>query len=72
MHKEDEHVKCPYYKQDDQQKIRCEGVEPGSAIHLAFGQRDRLKGYKSRFCRSCWGDCLIAKMLNQKWGYEGS
>lgn len=70
MHKEDEFVQCPYYKNDEHQIIRCEGVEDGTALHLAFSTRPQLKEYKKEFCRRCWGKCMIAKMLNRKWGYE--
>ena len=70
MHKEDEFVQCPYYKNDEHQIIRCEGVEDGTALHLAFSTRTQLKEYKKGFCRRCWGKCMIARMLNQKWGYE--
>lgn len=70
MHKEDEHVQCPYYKNDEPQIIRCEGVENGTALHLAFSTRTQHKEYKKQFCRSCWGKCMIARMLNAKWGCD--
>ena len=70
MHKEDEHVQCPYYKNDERQIIRCEGVENGTALHLAFSTRTQHKEYKKQFCRSCWGKCMIARMLNAKWGCD--
>ena len=70
MHKEDEFVLCPFYKNDEYQIIRCEGVEDGTALHLAFATRTMLKEYKQLYCRSCWGKCMIARMLNQKWGSE--
>lgn len=70
MHKEDEHVQCPYYKNDEPQIIRCEGVEDGTALHLAFSTRTQLKAYKREYCRCDWGKCMIAKMLNRKWGVD--
>ena len=70
MHKEDEHVQCPYYKNDEPQIIRCEGVEDGTALHLAFSTSTQHKEYKKCFCRSGWGKCMVARMLNQKWGVE--
>lgn len=68
MHKEDERVKCPYYKNDEAQIVRCEGVKDGTALHLAFSTKTELKEYKRCFCRSEWCKCLIAIMLNAKWG----
>ena len=70
MHTEDEHVRCPYYKEDGHQKIRCEGVEGGTALNLTFATAPQHRDYKRRFCRRCWGDCTIAKMLNEKYEYE--
>lgn len=63
-------VECPYYKYQDRQLIHCEGVEDGTAIHLAFSTPQQLKDYRQRRCRSCWKACLIAEMLNRKWGYD--
>ena len=36
-------VKCPYYKEEEKQKIFCEGVQEGSAIHLAFDTPQNLR-----------------------------
>lgn len=67
MHKEDEHVQCPFYKNDEPQIIRCEGVEDGTALHLAFANRTQHKEYKKLYCRRDWCSCKIATMLNRKW-----
>lgn len=63
-------VKCPYYKFEERQKIFCEGVQKGTALHLAFDTPANLKDYKKRFCKGCYNQCLIAGMLNRKWGYD--
>lgn len=65
--KTDDYVVCPYYRADERQLIYCEGVEQGTAIHLAFSTLPQLKEYKERYCKFCWADCLIAGMLNRKW-----
>ena len=44
-------VKCPYYKGEEKQIIFCEGVQEGSAIHLAFDTSINLKDYKNRYCK---------------------
>lgn len=69
-HRADVLVKCPYYKFEEKQKIFCEGVQAGTAIHLAFDTNPNLKDYKNHFCKGCWGQCLLAGMLNRKWGYD--
>lgn len=70
MHKEDELVQCPYYKKDAQQAVHCEGVEDGCGLNLGFASRQRLREYKSQFCRHDWKNCMIAQMLNRKYDYE--
>lgn len=63
-------VKCPYYKGEVNQLLFCEGVQDGSAIHLAFDTKTNLKEYKNRFCKRCYNQCLIAEMLNRKYDYN--
>ena len=68
---EDHLVQCPYYKTNNSQVVFCEGLEDGMAIHLAFATHAQLVDFKGRFCRRlCWWQCPLAKMLNQKWGYD--
>lgn len=69
-HRADVLVKCPYYKFEDKQIVFCEGVQEGSAIHLAFDTSSSLKAYKNHFCKGCYNKCLIADMQNRKWGYD--
>lgn len=63
-------VKCPYYKGEEKQMIFCEGVQEGSAIHLAFDTSTNLKDYKNRFCKKDYNRCLLADMHNRKWDYD--
>ena len=63
-------VKCPYYKGEEKQKIFCEGVQEGSTIHMAFDTTDNLKDYKLHACKKHYNRCLVAKMLNGKWGID--
>ena len=55
-HRADVLVKCPYYKFEEKQMIFCEGVQEGSAIHLAFDTPSNLKEYKNHFCKGCYYD----------------
>lgn len=63
-------VKCPFYKGEEAQKIFCEGVQEGTALHLAFDTNPNLKEYKSLFCKGGYNGCLLAQMLNRKWEYD--
>lgn len=69
-HRSDVFVKCPYYKGEEKQMIFCEGVQDGSALHLAFDTNPHLKEYKNRFCKEYYNRCLVAGMLNRKYDYE--
>ena len=67
-HRQDVLVKCPYYKGEEKQVIFCEGVQEGSAIHMAFDTPTNLRDYKKQCCKD-WGydRCLVAGMLNKKY-----
>ena len=63
--------KCPYYKGEKKQEIVCEGVQKGTAIHLAFDTPSNIKDYKKRFCNGwCYSKCLLAAMQNRKYDYD--
>ena len=64
------YVLCPFYKYEGERMIYCEGVEPETALHLAFKTKDKLRDYRKRFCEECHNKCLIAGMLNRKYDYE--
>ena len=68
-HRADVLVKCPYYKFEEKQKIFCEGVQEGTALHLAFDIPSNLKDYKKCYCKEGYNQCLIAGMLNRKYDY---
>ena len=59
---------CPYYKDEDRQKVRCEGLEPATAIHYAFSTPARCREWKDNHCKS-WGfeECPIARMLTERY-----
>ena len=66
----DAEITCPYYKNREKQLIYCEGVQDGTALHIAFATPQQLKDYRMKYCRGCWKNCLIAGMLNRKWDYD--
>jgi hypothetical protein len=61
------YVKCPFYRCEEDQRVYCEGVQKGTALHLVFGSHQALRRYKDRRCKADWGGCMIAKMLNRKY-----
>lgn len=66
----DPKARCPYYHSEDAQKIYCDGVQEGTAIHLAFGSKTDKKDYKQEFCKEEFGSCKIAGMMKK--GEEGA
>lgn len=61
-------VECPFYHSEDAQKIYCEGVQPGSALHLAFGSKTDKSNYRKEKCITNHRQCIVAGMLYRKWG----
>ena len=60
-------VVCPFYRKEDDHKIYCEGVEDGTSVHLAFGDKSRKISYRQKHCSCFKDDCLVRRMLNEKY-----
>ena len=61
---------CLYFGGAEKQKIFCEGVQEGNAIHMAFDTPQNRRDYKKCFCNRGYNSCLVADMLNRKWDYD--
>jgi hypothetical protein len=48
-------VVCPFYKQEDGAKIRCEGFSKSCSIQTTFCNRDNLVMHKGRYCNEMEG-----------------
>ncbi len=70
MHSDAKYVACPYYRSNDENRIKCEGVEPGTSTHIVFGSVDAQRAYKKWFCNDVirCSECLVHRMLDGKWG----
>lgn len=68
--KESKLAKCPFYKEEDRQKIICEGVVDNSSIHVAFSSPTQKGEYCRQFCYRHYDDCLVADMLYCKYDEE--
>ncbi len=62
---------CPFYKDTGKQMIYCEGLEPDSSIHLAYGRVERRKDHEIKYCKS-WNyeNCFVAKMHLDRYEHE--
>jgi|GEM_PF-6309249 len=63
---------CPFYKKETQYEVLCNGVEPNTSIHLAFGNFTECSVYKKRHCRQDHEACEIYKMLEKMRSNRGA
>lgn len=58
-------AKCPFYTNDSQSKIYCEGAVIGCKSTTLFFETPAAKdNYFNDFCSDyCWGGCPIAQAL---------
>lgn len=68
--KVDPYVQCPYYKEEERQKIYCEGVVKGSSSIQTFATPQMQKDYEDQFCKGKWKECQICWALNRKYEAE--
>lgn len=67
IRKESKLAKCPYYRFENANLICCEGVEDGSSVHVVFGDVNKCREYKRKFCRSRYASCKVLQMLDTKY-----
>ena len=62
-------VKCPYYHNNDANRIVCEGLSDGNTINLVYVSQADRKKYMKDVCNSILGcrDCPIHMLLDQKY-----
>lgn len=59
---------CPEYKHESASMIYCRGDDlyDEATIHLAFSTRSNARKHKQQYCKNCYKDCHIYKMLQAK------
>ena len=63
------YAQCPFYQEEERQKIFCEGVQEGSRLTISFGNVEDKREYCGKWCKGDWARCLVADMLCRKWEY---
>ncbi len=65
---ESKYVVCPFYHNEDNLSLYCEGFVEDSTTLLAFRRLDGKKAYKERCCCSLEGykTCKVAEALTKK------
>ena len=62
-------VKCPFYKDHDNNRVKCEGISKGNTIHLVFEDSNERINYMHSHCNNIFicQSCIIHKALYEKW-----
>jgi hypothetical protein len=72
QHYSDKYVLCPFYSQEDNAKIRCEGFAKGNSIQVSFENKELLKAHKRRYCYCIakHRQCPLYPVINKKYEEE--
>lgn len=62
-------VVCPFYKQEETTKIRCEGYCKACSLQTSFTSRVLLQIHKERHCNSIEGyrKCPLYSVINRQY-----
>ena len=58
---------CPFYHQEKDCSVHCEGVMKGSSLKLSFVTRAQFEKFRKEKCYGQWEQCPVAKMLLRKY-----
>lgn len=61
------HVKCPFFKGEEKNKIRCEGVQEGASCIQQYRKMEQKEKWMGRYCCENYKNCRIYKMLEKKY-----
>lgn len=63
------YVVCPYYRNNDSNRVCCDGVTEGNTVNIVFGDSNKRKRYMECYCNRIdnYSNCRICSMLNKKW-----
>lgn len=69
---ESKYVVCPFYRNNDNNRICCDGVSEGSTVNIVFGDSTKRKRYMECYCDNIdnYKSCKVCEMLHEKWGEE--
>lgn len=59
-------AKCPYYLNETEQSITCEGIAKGTKNVIRFANKGSKGKYQERNCNCYPNGCTLAKVLNDK------
>lgn len=59
-------VKCPFYKDETKNTIRCEGIF-SAALSNNFDSAQSKKEHVKKYCCKHFKECSLYKVVNQKY-----
>jgi len=63
------HVVCPFYLDEEQKVIQCEGIGGARSLRLAFRSGGEKRKYEEVYCMDMEGcrRCAVHRMLEEKY-----
>ena len=58
---------CPFYKNDDDLHILCEGVYPDTSVKHIFRRKQDKDIAFCAYCCCAWKKCPLAKAINEEY-----
>lgn len=70
----DKNTVCPFYSQQDNLKIHCEGYSKGNRIQISFENKYLMKEHKKRFCNNikCYRQCPLYPIIEKQYKDGGN
>jgi hypothetical protein len=66
-------VVCPFYKEEETVRIRCEGFSSKCSLQTTFADHVCLQAHKKRFCNSMerYPECPLYPPIYGQYGDDG-
>lgn len=52
-------VRCPFYRRENAQEIKCGSFTDGTSTHLAFAEKAQKRAYKAVVCGKDYEQCPL-------------
>lgn len=57
-------AKCPFYLNEEDRKIKCEGIQNGCVTTWEFSHRAEKKAKKTKHCDNNYQQCALYQLLD--------
>lgn len=64
---------CPFYTQEERQKVHCKVFSEGTTMHLVFADKEHMEKHKQSFCYNIkeYSGCPFYKIAAQQFEEDG-